>query len=178
MADYNYKSYVKENNLFIDTWEPPSVASIYDDILKFSDCTNVTVTNISVSGGKEDCIDAVRGSNYLFENLNLYPLNNGITIKGSIDGWHLKNILFSRKGEEYTVEIGQFDNYWYPGRPPTRNGIVENLRTISGDKVDIRVWDGEVPKVLGNQNVKITKIPKFIWYPYFLFRRWQINRNK
>jgi hypothetical protein len=32
------------------------------------------------------------------------------------------------------------------------------------------VWDAEMP-VVQNTNVKITKIPKWVWLPYFLFRR-------
>jgi len=173
--DNNFKSYVEEKDLTIDAWRNPDVPSIYDDVMKFSNCENVLVKGVTVYGGKEDCIDAVRGKNYVFQDLTLSPLKNGVTIKGSIDGWHLKNILFEHKGSEYTIEIGQYDNYWTPSTPPTRNGIIENVNLLKGGKVTVRVWDGEKPQLINAPNVRVIKIPKFIWFPYFVFR--SIQRN-
>jgi len=39
-----------------------------------------------------------------------------------------------------------------------------------GSPIRVKVWDAEIPFVQ-NTNLKITKIPKAIWWPYFLFRR-------
>ena len=168
--DVNYKSFVEQNGLIIDYWENPTYPSQFSDVMKFSNCKNVIVNGVTIDGGTEDCIDAVRGENYLFQNLSLNLYRNGITIKGSIDGWHLKNILFNRKGADYTVEIGQYDNYWHVKRPPTRNGIIENIRLENGSTLTIRVWDAEKPTLLNCPNVRVIKIPKLIWFPYFVFR--------
>ena len=134
--DNNFKSYVEEKDLVIDAWRNPDVPSVYDDVMKFSNCQNVLVKGVEVCGGQEDCIDVVRGTDYFFQDLTLYPLKNGVTIKGSVNGWHLKNIIFDRKGSEYTIEIGQYDNYWTLSTPPTRNGIVENVNLKGGGKSD------------------------------------------
>ena len=174
--DTNYKSHVQLKDVVIDAWENPQNPAEWDDVMKFSQCENVQVIGVTVNGGKEDCIDAVRGSNYSFTNMTLNPLNNGITLKGSIDGWNLKDILFTRKGKEYTIEIGQYDNYWTPWTKPTRNGAVDNGSIEDNSTVVIRIWDGETPKVINCKNLKVLKIPKIVWFPYFFFR--SIQRDK
>ena len=175
--DTNYKSFVKEKNLLIDAWENPLNPSEWDDVMKFSQCENVEVKGVTIDGGKEDCIDAVRGSDYSFTNIVLNPLNNGITIKGSIDGWNLKDILFTRKGKAYTIQVGQYDNYWTPWAKPTRNGTVDNVSIEDHSTVVIEIWDAELPKQIINcKNLKVLKIPKIIWFPYFMFR--SIQRDK
>lgn len=168
--DNNYKSFVEQKDLVIDSWMNPTHPDLYDDVMKFSNCENVHVKGVIIEGGVEDCIDAVRGKDYMFENLTLYPYRNGITIKGSIDGWHLKNILFNRKGVDYTIEIGQYDNYWTTSTPPTRNGIIENVYLKDGGKIYVWVWHGEKPRVINCPSVRVIKIPALVWFPYFMFR--------
>ena len=177
MADNNFKSFVNVNNLNIAQWGNPTDPSMYSDVMKFSNCSNVNVWGVEIHGGQEDCIDAVRGSNYLFANSTLVPLNNGVTLKGSIDGYHLKDIKFSKQGKDYTIEIGQYDNYWYFGRKPTRNGKIENVYMADGSPVNVRLWDAETPTVI-NSNVKITKIPKIAWIWYFVVRAIQTRGIK
>ncbi len=160
--DVNYKSYVNETGLFIDSWQNPETVSAYDDVMKFSNCTNVTVSGVLVLGGTD---------------LSLVPLYNGVTIKGSIENATFKNVSFETTGKDYSIELGQFDNYWTPGRPPTRGVKIENVHSVSGAKVTVRVWDAEMPTIINSPSVVVKKIPKFIWYPYFLFRRWQIKKN-
>jgi len=175
--DTNYKSHVQLKDVVIDAWENPLNPAEWDDVMKFSQCENVQVTGVTVNGGKEDCIDAVRGSNYSFTNMTLNPLNNGVTLKGSIDGWNLKDILFTRKGKAYTIEIGQYDNYWTPWTKPTRNGTVDNVSIEDNSTVVVRIWDGEMPKVINCKNLKVLKIPKIIWFPYFFFRSMQRDKT-
>jgi hypothetical protein len=175
--DTNYKSHVQLKDIVIDAWENPLNPAEWDDVMKFSQCENVQVTGVTVNGGKEDCIDAVRGSGYSFTNMTLNPLNNGITLKGSIDGWNLKDILFTRKGKAYTIEIGQYDNYWTPWTKPTRNGTVDNVSMEDNSTVVVRIWDGEMPKVINCKNLKVLKIPKIIWFPYFFFRSMQRDKT-
>lgn len=178
-TDVNYKSYVNENNLIINTWTNPEEPSMYDDVMKFSNCSNVIVDGVTINGGSEDCIDAVRGSNYTFQNLVLKPFRDGITLKGSIDGWNLKNILFLKKGASYTIEVGQYDNYWKIGRAPTRNGTIENVNVVDGSKIYVILWDADKPKLINCPDVRLIKIPCFIWFPYFCvqgFRRYLTDR--
>ncbi len=98
-------------------------------------------------------------------------INNGtatIVCKGSFNNLLVQSCRFSGGGK-YDIELGQFDNYWKPGRPPTRNITVSLCARYDNKPVRIICWDSEVPLVLSS-NVKITKVPKFIWFPYFLFR--------
>lgn len=174
-TDFNYKSYVGEKDLVIDSWHNPDQPSAYDDIAKFSHCDNTSLegtpdNRLTINGGSEDCIDAVRGNKYSFKHLLLIPFNNGITLKGSIDGYYLKDILFYRAGNEYTIELGQYDNYWYIGRPPTRNGKIENVKVLGDLPFKIRVWNADVPELIDCPGAKIVKIPVFIWFPYFCFQ--------
>lgn len=179
-ADKNYESHVQENGTIIENRQIPEIGidpSEYSDILKFSNCENITVKYTTVLGGKEDCIDAVRGNNYTFESVNFTPKYNGITLKGSIDTATITNSVFHSHGKDCDIELGQYDNYWYIGRPPTRNVTIAETRATDGKPVVVKVWDAEAPTVK-DSNVKIVKIPIFIWWPYFVFRAIQTRGFK
>ena len=179
-ADKNYESHVQENGTLIENRTIPSEGvdpATYSDILKFSNCTGITVDGCTIYGGKEDCIDAVRGELYTIKNTSLHPVHNGITIKGSIDGVLLENITFETHGKDCDIDIGQFDNYWWIGRAPTRNIVIRNVMPDDGKPVVVRLWDATDP-IVENSNVKIVKIPKFIWWPYFVFRAAQTRGIK
>lgn len=164
--DINYKSYVNEQGLEIAEFTGPADPLNYSDILKFSNCVNVSVSGIVIPGGREDAIDAVRGSNYTFEKCFV---NGSITIKGAIDTVYIKSCMINSK-KKYSIELGQFDNYWTAGRGPTKNITIENTESLDGSEVVVYLWDTEEPHII-NSNVKIVKIPKIVWLPYFLFRR-------
>jgi hypothetical protein len=177
-ADKNLESYAGEDGTVIsnrviapDDWTQTS------DVLKFSNCTNVVVDGCTIEGGKEDCIDAVRGSNYTFNNTVLAPRKNGITIKGSVNGYSINEVSFVTSGSDCDIEFGQYDNYWYIGRPPTRNGKINLTNSVSGKPLVLKVWDAEVP-VITDSNIKVVKIPKIIWWPYFVFRAIQTRGIK
>jgi len=179
-ADKNYESHVQENNTIIENRIIPTAEinpAEYSDILKFSNCTKVLIDNCEIQGGKEDCIDAVRGVDYTIKNSDLYPMHNGITLKGSIDGAKLDNIEFKTHGRDCDIELGQYDNYWYIGRPPTRNVTINNVKSEDGLPVVVKLWDAVAP-VVTNSNIKIIRIPKLIWFPYFVFRAIQTRGIK
>jgi hypothetical protein len=117
---------------------------------------------LTIPASREDSIDCVRGKDYSFQSCTI---EGSVTIKGAISGLELTNCVISG-----TVELGQYDNYWTKGRPPTRNVILSNCTSPDGSPIRIKIWDGEVP-FTPNSNVQITRIPKWIWLPYFLFRR-------
>ena len=179
MADVNYESHVKESNLLIsDRQYSPENPTSYSDILKFSNCESVLVTKCIIYGGNEDCIDAVRGTDYSFDQTTLIPLGkNGITLKGSIKNFNIEDVTYAAHGTECDIELGQFDNYWYIGRPPTRGGVIINTTATDNKPIKIKVWDADVPMV-ASSSVKIVKIPKIIWFPYFVFRCIQVRGFK
>ena len=171
-ADKNYESHAGEISTVIAGRPFPEIglnALDYSDILKFSNCTDIVVDGCTIQGGKEDCIDAVRGSNYTIRNTTLLPRHNGITLKGSIDGALIENIEFDGHGADCDIDIGQFDNYWWIGRQPTRNVVIRNVYCANGSPVKVRLWDAANP-VIEKSNVQIIRIPKIIWWPYFVFR--------
>lgn len=174
-ADKNFESHAVETGTLVENRLIPGkeVDPLgYSDILKFSNCKDIVVNQCEIHGGKEDCIDAVRGSNYTFKNCTLMPSTNGITLKGSIDGIYIENVTFENHGSDCDIDIGQFDNYWWIGRPPTRNIQIRNVRAADGKPVLVRLWDSDIPAVV-DSNVKIMRIPKFIWWPYFVVRAGQ-----
>ena len=180
MADKNYYSIADQSDVIIgDTIFPNGDVNPleYSDIVKLSYATNITIKGCTIHGGKEDCIDAVRGTNYTIKNTDLYPAHNGITLKGSIDGAKIDNIEFKTHGRDCDIELGQYDNYWYVGRPPTRNVTLHNVNSYDDAPVIVKLWDAAAPTVT-NSNVKIVRIPKLIWFPYFVFRAIQTRGIK
>jgi hypothetical protein len=67
------------------------------------------------------------------------------------------------------IELGQFDNYWTPGRKPTRNGLIKACVSEDGSPIRVTCWNADKPEVVGS-NVKIRHIPWIIWFPYFCWR--------
>jgi hypothetical protein len=104
----------------------------------------------------------VRGNAYSFKSC---VIEGSVTVKGAIDGLKLYNCVISG-----TVELGQYDNYWKFGRAPTKNVLLHSCCSPDGKPIRVKVWDADTPYVVST-NVKIIKIPKWIWLPYFLFRR-------
>jgi hypothetical protein len=164
--DTNWRSYVgpADNGLTVNAaeWQAPLDPENYDDLVKCSNCTGLTISGLTIPAGREDSIDCVRGSNYTVQNCTVH---GSVTIKGAINGLTLYGSVVSG-----TIELGQFDNYWEPGRAPTQNVSILDCTSPDGSPIRVKVWDAEVPFVR-NTNVKITKVPKWVWLPYFLFRR-------
>jgi hypothetical protein len=160
--DINYESYANQDNLVIPSFTAPDSPNSYHDVLKFSNCNNVTVRNITIPAGKEDSIDMVRGSNYFLVNLTV--LGN-ITAKGSIDGVDISDCIMSGR-----IELGNFDNYWKLGRTPTRNVRITRLVSANGKPIKVYLFDTDKPHIT-DSNVKVIKIPKFLWVSYFILRK-------
>jgi hypothetical protein len=177
-SDKNFESYAQQDGTLIeDRVFAPENIDQYSDILKFSNCTNTTVNKCRIEGGKEDAIDAVRGSNYTISSTTLVPKHNGITLKGSIDGYIIQDVTFETHGKDCDIDIGQYDNYYFIGRKPTRHGNITNVNADDGKPVVIRLWDATKPNIF-NSNVKVVTIPKLIWWPYFVFRAIQTRGIK
>jgi hypothetical protein len=165
-SDTNWRSFVgpQDNGKLVtsEDWQPPSDPMQWDDLFKCSNVENLTATGLVIPASREDSIDCVRGSNYLIRSCTI---QGSVTVKGAIDRFELNNCVISG-----TVELGQYDNYWVKGRAPTRNVRLVNCCSPDGSPIRVKLWDAEMP-VVQNTNVKLVKIPKWVWLPYFIFRR-------
>jgi hypothetical protein len=165
-SDTNWRSFVgpQDNGKLVtsEDWQAPSDPKQWDDLFKCSNVENLTATGLTIPASREDSIDCVRGSDYSFQSCTI---EGSVTIKGAIDGVKIYNCVISG-----TVELGQYDNYWKFGRAPTTAVLLHTCTSPDGKPIRVKVWDADTPYVV-NTNVKITKIPKFIWLPYFIFRR-------
>jgi hypothetical protein len=164
--DTNWRSYVgpQDNGKLVtsEDWQAPSDPKQWDDLFKCSNVSDLAARGLTIPASREDSIDCVRGSNYLIQSCTI---QGSTTVKGAIDGFELNNCVISG-----TVELGQYDNYWTRGRAPTRNVRLVNCCSPDGSPIRVKLWDAEMPLIVGT-SVKIVRIPKFIWLPYFLFRR-------
>lgn len=161
--DTNWRSYVGEKDRVIRSsdWQNPPVPAEWDDVFKCSHCENFGAEDLDIAGGsKEDSVDCVRGIGYAFRRC---IIRGSTTIKGAIDGWLLEDCEVHAQ-----IEVGQFDNYWYPFAPATTNGIIR--RTYHpGAKVKVALWNADTPMIDGS-DVSFTKVPWIIWFPYFCWR--------
>jgi len=177
--DYNLHSYYAETGTRIHSLElpaPPANPGAYDDIVKLSNCINTTVDNCSISGGREDCIDACRGEGLRVQDCELYPKGrNGITIKGAFKTWIVSQCYFKAHGSECDIELGQFSMYdRFPFRKDrTQFGCITACTSVGNTPIIVRVWNADAPSVI-QTNVKIVKIPWVVWFSYFCFRRVQM----
>jgi hypothetical protein len=117
---------------------------------------------LTIPASREDSIDCVRGNGYSFESCTI---EGSVTVKGSIDGFTLSNCVVSG-----TVELGQYSNYWVKGSAPTRNVSLVNCCSPDGSPIRVKLWDAEMPRI-ENTSVQIIKMQKWVWLPYFIFRR-------
>ena len=155
---------VIQDGMTIDpsNWTAPTPEELktIDDVLKMSGKHDVTVQDLDIPASlTEDSVDAVRGTNYRFFR---DVIRGSITLKGEIVGW-----LFRDSKVYGTIEVGQFDNYWYPGRGPTRAGMIDTCTNPLGGPIKLILWDAEMPLVM-QADVLVVRRPKWLWFPYFL----------
>ena len=165
-TDTNWRSYGPvDDGTTVDAanWQAPLDPENWDDLVKCSNCTGLTISGLTIPASREDSIDCVRGSGYTVQNCTV---GGSITVKGAINGFTLYGSCVSG-----TIELGQYDNYWtIKGRAPTQNVSILDTTSPDGSPIRVKVWDAEEPRI-ENTSVKITRIPKWIWWPYFVFRR-------
>jgi len=134
-SDTNWRSYVgpADNGKLVtsEDWQPPSDPKQWDDLFKCSNVNDLAARGLTIPASREDSIDCVRGSNYLIQSCTI---QGSVTVKGAIEGFELNNCVISG-----TVELGQYDNYWFKGRAPTR--YVRLVNCCSPDGSPIRIKD-------------------------------------
>lgn len=167
LVDNNWKgSSVLQSNAIIgpDVWIAPKPEELpgLSDIWKASNLTNLTCHDLDIPSSLiEDSVDAVRGSHY---QLLSCIVRGSSTIKGAIKGFLFGSCIING-----TVELGQFDNYWYYGRPPTTGIELTNCTKNVGDNtIYIKLWNADMPAISPGTKYRVTKMPKFVWVPYFI----------
>ena len=176
MSDNNFVSHWGITGLaIIDRSISPDNPTQYSDILKLSLCANTLIERCHIEGGIEDCIDAVRGTNYTIRACTLNPNGrNGITLKGALDGATVQDVVFDKHGSECDIELGQYDRYQSPPFKKTKHINIVQTKAKDNQPVKVKVWMADMPNVAAG-NVKVTKVnPIFVWC-YFLFRWIQIK---
>lgn len=165
-TDTNWRSYVgpADDRKTVDAteWQAPLDPENWDDLVKASQCTGLCMSGLTIPAAREDSIDCVRGEGYVVTGCTI---EGSVTIKGSVNKFTFRKCCIGG-----VVELGQYDNYWTRGRAPTRNVSLVDCTSPNGSPIRVTVWDADVP-FSKNTSVKITKVPKFIWWPYFIFRR-------
>jgi hypothetical protein len=93
----NWQSYYGDNPDTSGFANPPNPQD-FDDIMKFSDCTNAVINGRYIVAGRENCVDAVRGANYEWRACSLASGAgvSAVTIKGAIDGWRFIGCTIGR----------------------------------------------------------------------------------
>jgi hypothetical protein len=165
-ADHNWRSYVgPEDNgrtITADEWSNPPDPENWDDLFKCSNVQGLTAFGLSIPAAREDSFDAVRGSGYAVIGC---LLGGSVTVKGAIDGARFEGCVI-----DGLVELGQYDNYWKPGRAPTKGVKLIACTSSEGEPIVVRCWDAEPPLVT-DTSVKVKRVPWLIWFSYFLWRR-------
>lgn len=165
----SFRYYLRDGEKDLTTERIDPQTSAYPDTVRVGHVTGVVLANKTIVNYDEDCVDSVGGKNILLRNCSLSPKGrNGITVKGASEGFTAEGLTFNSHGRECDVELGAFDNGWYPGRPPTRGTKLTGFGSADIRKVLIKVWDAEDP-VVSFPHV-IVRIPKWKWFPYCLFR--------
>jgi hypothetical protein len=170
MADTFYRVYRDLNGVVVKDEEIES-PTLVSDPFKISNCQNVLVENCRIVGGSEDCVDQVAGRNTVLRGCRLKPIGkNGVTAKGSVDGFELNDVLFETHGSECDAEFGQHCKYDSPlGKNPTKNIRLINVRAVDGRPVVCKIWNATKPTVIGG-NVKVVKVSWIVVKAYFLWR--------
>jgi len=163
--DNNWRSYVgpADNGRTITPadWQPPANPKAYADGLKGSRLRNFTVAGLTIPDFAEDSIDFVQGAGYVIRDCTTH---GSITIKGAVEGFSIQDTATAG-----TVELGQYDNYWHPGRAPTRGGLILNLTSPRGHRPRVKLWDATLPEIVGSA-VDLIVVPRAVVLAYFYFR--------
>jgi hypothetical protein len=146
----------------------------YDEAFKISNKKNVSVINATMFGGSEDCLDMVRGSS-LYIKGGSYDSDNSqqaFTIKGAVDGIHIEDVAFNGTPKNGHIVLGQYTDYDFHGLPKTKRITIKDCVFPKG-RPSVVLWNAEEPIVENCENYRCKKIPKFIVWAYFTFRKIQ-----
>jgi hypothetical protein len=149
----------------------------FSETLKFSACKNIVVDGRGhlVTGGKEDCLDIVRGCGYTFKNIRfkIGDAKQHVTAKSGLHNVVFENCDFIGKPKTACVVLGQYSDYNILPMRKTQ-GIHFTDCVFDHPNKAIQTWYADSKKIfLNNTSAKINKIHPLIVWGYFTFRRIQ-----
>jgi len=102
--------------------------------LKLSFVYNMDFKNCQIIGGREDCVDIVRGGDISFEGCEFISNNSKqhVTIKGGAKNISFKDCTFQNDyrcwWDGACIDLGNWTDYDEVLRPPVRNVSVDNCK--------------------------------------------------
>lgn len=147
----------------------------YAEAVKGSNLEDVTFRNFSIVGGYEDCVDVVRGRNYVFCEGDMYAgeARTFVTIKGGVQGIWLEDIVFHGK-TKYPWDISLGDHTIYNDAEPNldivRKVVLNRVKRVDGAPVRVLCMASQVPVKL-NGKYRVYVVPRFIWRTWFWLKR-------
>lgn len=153
--------------------------------LKISFGYDILVTDCTITGGYEDCVDIVRGSNIIFKNCTFIgnKTKHHITIKGSAHTVLFEDCKFINPYRKWydgaTIDLGNWTNYDIIDRPKTRNIVIRNCKTVCTSHITVRTIHAEDP-IVYDSDVKVIRVPKLFKDIFWWCRRrgWLGNSPK
>lgn len=148
--------------------------------LKLSYCKNVTVTNCTIIGGYEDCVDIVRGENIVFHNCKFIANNtkHHFTIKCNVNGVKIIDCEFINEFNNILdgacVDLGNWGDYNTEDLPKTRNIEIINCKLTNFRKIKkiiTRRLYAETPSVKSEGFV--LNIPKIFVSLFWSYKRYE-----
>ena len=168
------KQKIRINNCTID-------AGPVAEGLKLSYCHDVVVTNSTIIGGFEDCVDIVRGGFMLFEKCRFVSKNtkHHFTIKCQAYNITIKDCIFENDFNNIIdgafVDLGNWSDYDVVDLPKTKEIYIVDykLKNVSWyKKIISRRLYAENPIIRGTGFV--LKIPRLLVWLFWKLRRFQV----
>jgi len=157
----------------------------FAETVKISNLKNIHFSGKRIIGGYEDCLDAVRGSNYIIHDTNFVAgekTRTFITAKGSIDSFAVINCTFTGKTKwPWDISLGDhtiYDNQDWK-TPKMRNVYLADNRRTDGKRIKVLVLHCEKPNTPDqNEDYLFFVIPHFIVRGLFAIKRLLSKLNK
>ena len=168
MADKNFESYANIDSVTVSGRNIMPPDDSYNDTLKFSNAKNITVSDCTIHGGSEDCIDMNNLTSIaIVKNCHLYSGGQYCsTIKGGTTNIRWTDVVIAKHGSTYDVDLGNWSDQ---SNDRTTGIVLENVTSLDGNPVTCRVLWADKPQVIGG-NVKVTVIPKIFVIIYRFLR--------
>lgn len=147
----------------------------YAEAVKCSNLKDVTFRKFSIVGGYEDCLDVVRGRNYVFCEGDMYAgeARTFVTVKGGVHGFWLEDVVFHGK-TKYPWEISLGDHTIYNDADPdlniVRKVVLNRVRRVDGAFVRVLCMASNRPICL-NGKYRVYVVPRWIWRTWFWLKR-------
>jgi hypothetical protein len=145
--------------------------------LKLSFCHNVNVSQTRIIGGREDCVDIVRGGDIVFDDCEFISLGTRqhVTIKGGARSVSFVNCRFINSyscwWDGACIDLGNWTDYDDAPRPYVKNITIENCSMLNVRRgLLARVLYSERPKII-NSPGKVFKVPSLAVALFWLGQR-------